>query len=179
MVETIKYNYLVNQHKSKIYSYAYYMLRNRMDADDITQEVFIRIWKNMGLFKLTSARSWIMKTTHNLCLDYLRNRKTALERNRFVDDEEGDDLKDDLNYSPDDAAYYSYMDEHIKAAIARLPENLRSVFIMYEIQGFKYTEISTMLEIPLNSIKVYLLRARKRLQKELAEYKPEEVKNYG
>jgi RNA polymerase sigma-70 factor, ECF subfamily len=81
MIETIKYNILVNKYKNRIYSYAFYMMRNRMDADDITQEVFIRIWKNMGVFSMSSAKSWIMKTTHNLCLDYLRSRKVAVERN--------------------------------------------------------------------------------------------------
>ena len=47
------------------------MLRNKLDADDVTQEVFIRIWNNFEKFDANAAKSWIMKTTHNLCLDYL------------------------------------------------------------------------------------------------------------
>jgi RNA polymerase sigma-70 factor, ECF subfamily len=178
MIETIKYNYLVNQHKSRIYSYAYYMMRNRMDADDVTQEVFIRIWKNMGLFSWTSAKSWIMKTTHNLCLDYLRSRKIKLERSRFIDEEDEDRIKDDFSFTPDDSAHISFLEEDIKGAVLSMPENLRSVFVMYEIEGMKYADISKSLDIPLNSVKVYLLRARKRLQIELLKYKPEEVKKH-
>jgi RNA polymerase sigma-70 factor, ECF subfamily len=177
MIETIKYNYLLSQFKHRIYSYAFYMLRNRMDADDITQEVFIRIWKNMGVFRISSARSWIMKTTHNLCLDYLRNRKISNERTCFVVDEEENKINDKLTYLPDDSAHITFMEEDVSEAIGRLPENLRSVFVLYEIQGFKYVDISKTLGIPLNSVKVYLLRARKKLQMELMKYRPEEVKN--
>jgi RNA polymerase sigma-70 factor, ECF subfamily len=179
MVETIKYNYLINQYKNRIYSYAFYMMRNRMDADDVTQEVFIRIWKNMGVFNLSSARSWIMKTTHNLCLDYLRSRKAAVERSHFVDEENEEIIKDEFTYAPDDSAHYSFIEEDITEAVKRLPEKLRSVFVMYEIQGIKYSDISDILEIPINSVKVYLLRARKKLQMELIKYRPEEVNKYG
>jgi RNA polymerase sigma-70 factor (ECF subfamily) len=60
--------------------------------------------------------------------------------------------------------------EKIKEAIQKLPENLKSIFVLYEIEGFKYREISQILDIPLNSVKVYLLRARKKLQEELKDY---------
>ena len=67
------------------------------------------------------------------------------------------------------------MASKIKEAIQRLPENLRSVFVLYEIEGMKYKEISRALELPLNSVKVYLLRARKKLQEELREYEEQEA----
>jgi RNA polymerase sigma-70 factor, ECF subfamily len=175
MIETIKYNYLINLYKNRIYSYAFYMMRNRMDADDVTQEVFIRIWKNMGVFNMASAKSWIMKTTHNLCLDYLRSRKISVERNKFMDEEVEDEIEIYYNYSPYDSAHAGFLQEDIKAAVMNLPGNLKSVFVMYEIQGFKYADISRTLDIPLNSVKVYLMRARKKLQTELLKYRPEEV----
>ncbi len=56
------------------------MLKNRMDADDITQEVLIKIWKNINQFNILAAKTWIMKTTHNLCIDYLRRRKSELSK---------------------------------------------------------------------------------------------------
>ena len=63
-------------------------------------------------------------------------------------------------------AKYLKINEHIE----ELPENLKSVFVLYEVQGFKYKEISKILDIPINSVKVYLLRARKKLQEGLREY---------
>ncbi|MGA9292903.1 MAG: RNA polymerase sigma factor, partial [Ignavibacteriaceae bacterium] len=61
----------------------------------------------------------------------------------------------------------------LKEAVENLPENLKSIFIMYQMQGMKYKEISMVLDIPINSVKVYLMRARKKLQKDLKEFKNE------
>ena len=66
-----------------------------------------------------------------------------------------------------------FLKNKIKQGISNLPENLKSVFILYELQGFKYKEISETLSMPLNSVKVYLLRARKQMQEELKEYRHE------
>ena len=66
-------------------------------------------------------------------------------------------------------------DEKIKRAIKNLPDNLRSVFVLYELQGMKYKEIGKSLEMPINSVKVYLMRARKQLQLNLKELKLQEV----
>jgi RNA polymerase sigma-70 factor (ECF subfamily) len=63
--------------------------------------------------------------------------------------------------------------DRIESAIDRLPEKLQSVFVLYELQGLKYAQIAEVLEIPLNSVKVYLMRARIHLQKELSDYGPE------
>ena len=63
--------------------------------------------------------------------------------------------------------------ERINNSIKELPDNLKSVFVLYEIEGFKYREISQALNVPLNSVKVYLLRARKKLQEDLREFRYE------
>ena len=68
--------------------------------------------------------------------------------------------------------------EKIHEAIERLPENFKSIFVMYELQGLKYKEISEILNLPLNSVRVYLLRARKKLQEDLREFKHETTENY-
>jgi len=65
--------------------------------------------------------------------------------------------------------------EQISLKIKKLPDNLKSVFVLYEIQGFKYREISKTLDIPINSVKVYLMRARKKLQEEFKSYELHEV----
>ncbi len=168
---SITYKILLKQHKHKIYNYAMYMLRNRMDADDVTQEVFIRIWENIEKFNLNAARAWIMRTTHNLCLDYLRRRKTAMERDVQIDDEFSENywLKDE-NSDPSKETYLNMIQPKINKAIENLPETLKNVFVLYELNGLKYKEISKVLDIPMNSVKVYILRARKKLQEDLKVY---------
>jgi len=172
MLESSKFNFLVEQHKNRIYNYALYMLRNRMDAEDITQEVMIRTWQNINKFNFNAARAWIMRTTHNLCIDYLRKNQLSFQREMPIDSERENYLEDNSNEgNPAKVANKKMIGTKIKSAIENLPEKLKSPFVLYELEGFKYREISKILDIPLNTVKVNLLRARKFLQKELNIYK--------
>lgn len=147
------------------------MTKNRMDAEDVTQDVLIRLWNNMGKFKLPAAGAWIMRTTHNLCIDYLRKQQLYRQRSIFIDEDFEDRIMDNgKENQPEVITQQSINTEKIKAALQKLPENLKSIFVLYEIEGFKYKEISQILDIPLNSVKVYLLRARRKLQEELKDY---------
>lgn len=151
------------------------MLKNKMDAEDVTQEVLIRIWKNLENFNILAAKTWIMKTTHNLCLDYLRKRKNDFSKNPYSVDDISDIIENKDDENPIKKLENKIIEEKIKMKIQELPENLKSVFALYEIQGLKYKEISKALDIPINSVKVYLLRARKQLQEELNKSKLHEV----
>lgn len=142
-----------------------------MDADDATQEVLIKIWENIDKFNILAAKTWIIKTTHNLCVDYLRKRKRHSYKEISVSEEFAEIYSDnESSNNPMIEAHNIIMVEKIKIIIKKLPENLRSVFILYEMQGMKYKEISASLDMPINSVKVYLMRARKKLQEELKEY---------
>lgn len=150
------------------------MLKNRMDADDVTQEVLIRIWKNIHNVNPIATKTWIIKTTNNLCIDYLRKRKSEKVFG-FNEELENNLETNHVEHNPYLRTHIKMVSSKIKEAIQKLPENLRSVFVLYEIQGLKYKEIGKALDIPINSVKVYLLRARKKLQEELKEYETQEV----
>ena len=72
--------------------------------------------------------------------------------------------------NPSDDVHYKIMSEKIKSKIKELPENLRAPFVLYQIHGMKYREISEILDSPINTVKVNILRARKKLQEELKHY---------
>lgn len=171
MLEQPRYRFLIQQYKNRIYTYSLYMLKNKMDADDVTQEVMIRIWKNIDGVNVFAAKTWIMKTTHNLCIDCLRKRSAALNREFEINESLEESIETNRNEdNPYLITHIKIMASKVKEAIQHLPENLRSVFVLYEIQGMRYKEISKTLGVPLNSVKVYLLRARKKLQEELKGY---------
>ncbi len=171
-----RYRFLIQQYKNKIYTYSLYMLKNRMDADDVTQEVMIRIWQNIDKFNILAAKTWIIKTTNNLCIDYLRRRTVAVNREFEIDEFFEDTYSKNHNSeNPYLITHFKMIAPKVKEAIQQLPENLRSVFVLYEIEEMKYKEISKALDLPINSVKVYLLRARKKLQEELKEYEPQEI----
>jgi RNA polymerase sigma-70 factor (ECF subfamily) len=170
-----KFDFLIKQHKNRIYSYSIYMIRNIMDAEDITQEVLIKTWQNIDNFNFLSAKAWMMRTTHNLCIDYLRRNKKIYKHEMQVDESFEEVLLDEsFEIDPVITAERISIKENLNAAIERLPERLKSPFVLYEIQGFKYKEIGDILDIPLNTVKVNIMRARKELQKLLKEY----AKNY-
>jgi RNA polymerase sigma factor (sigma-70 family) len=171
-----RYRFLIQQYKNRIYSYSLYLLKDQMDAEDITQEVMIRIWQNIDKFNFLAAKTWIMKTTNNLCIDYLRRRQVEFARNYTITEEMEEHYgSDKTDHNPYLTTHIKIMASKVREAIEHLPENLRSVFVLYEIQGFKYKEISQTLDMPVNSVKVYLLRARKKLQEELKSYATQEV----
>ena len=171
-----KYQYLIQQYKNNIYGYALYMMKNRMDAEDISQEVLIKIWQNVDKFNILAAKTWIMRTTHNLCIDYLRKRQSSYSREYSIDEEFLESFADSTEENnPLIKTHLKMMTDKIKETIQSLPEKLKSVFVLYEIQGMKYREISKSLDMPLNTVKVNLLRARKKLQEELKHYERQEV----
>jgi len=175
MNNTAKYKFLIQQHKTMIYNYSFYMLKNKMDADDVAQEVLIRIWQNLGKFNMLAAKAWIMRVTHNLCLDYLRKKKNELSRSYFIDEEAEEFISDNVEINnPAIKTHVVMLTSKVKEAIKELPENLRSVFVMYQMQGMKYKEISKTLDLPLGTVKVNLLRARKKLQEGLRHYETQE-----
>lgn len=172
MFKSVKYNYLVKQYKHMIYTYSYYMTRNRMDADDITQDTLIRLWENIELFQEKSTRAWIMRTAHNLCIDLLRRRQKSMVR-EYHPDMDDDDAVENLgtsDESPEMTVHLRLAAEDIKKALENLSDPLRSVFVLYEIEGFKQREIADILKMPEGTVKVDLMRARKRLQMELKSY---------
>ena len=99
-----------------------------------------------------------------------------MQRESYFDDELTEKYIDENSQSnPQVIAHINIMTTKIKEAVKALPENLRSVFVLYEIEGLKYKEISKTLDIPINSVKVYLLRARKKLQEVLKHYETQEI----
>ena len=170
-----KYKILVQRYKDKIFSYAIYMVKNRFDAEDITQEVLIRIWTNINSFKVRSASSYIMRITHNLCIDYLRVRKSTVNKFLAIDEYLENDISTEEYVSPENLSHMNIMSDKINSIIGELPENLKSPFVMYELNGIKYKEISQVLDIPLNSVKVNILRARKKIKEKLKTYERQEV----
>ncbi|PJA98754.1 MAG: hypothetical protein CO128_05700 [Ignavibacteriales bacterium CG_4_9_14_3_um_filter_30_11] len=172
MLKQIKYKSLIKQLKNKIFSYALFMVNNRMDAEDITQEVFIKLWNNFENINLKKAKSWLLSSTHNLSIDYIRKRKNIMSDTMKIN--ENKTSKDpNIMVDPEISYKRNLLKERINNSIKKLPDNLKSVFVLYEIEGFKYKEISKALDVPINSVKVYLLRARKKLQEDLREFRYE------
>ena len=155
-----------------IYSQAYYFSKNAEDAKDITQDVLIKLWHNLDKVPRKTAKSWLMKVTKNLCIDYSR-RKREIVVTTIAVNSNGEKFQleqQDCQSNPEQETINLDLKNCLMNAIHKLPETIRNVIIMREIQDLKYNDIASALEMPINSVKVYLHRGRKLLFKELKPY---------
>lgn len=163
------FHQLVGEERQRIYSFAFYSLKNREDAEDVTQEVLIRLWRHWRRLDHSGIKAWLLRVTRNACCDVARRRRTSAGR---VADSAEDAVLDRVACErPDPQADIETADFQARLTIAlrQLPEPYRSALILRELQELKYDEIAAILEKPLNTIKVYLHRGRKMLREELKE----------
>jgi len=163
MIRELEFNFLCRRHCDEIYRFARSFLGNSADAEDATQEVLLRLWKCLPKVHLFHSRAWIMQMTRNYCLDQIRRRSRGVIQ-AWQSEEVLQDQPDALAPDPGMQADATLIRTHINSALAKLPELHRSVFILYEVNGLRYHEIARTLSLPLNSVKVYLSRARHKLK---------------
>ncbi len=160
-MRTFRFTSIVNQHKDRIFTYSFYFLGNRHDAEDVSQEVLLKAWQHLDEIKIGSAKAWILITTRNLCIDFIRKRKRQGQHITFTAADDTDsEPACPVESSPFEIAHAGSLNDQIAKALLLLPETQRSALIMREIQDLTYQDISKALEIPLNSIKVYIMRGR-------------------
>jgi len=162
MIRELEFKILCQRHSDSIYRYARSLLANEADAEDATQEVLLRLWNHLPSLNLFHIRAWLLRTTRCYCLDQLRRRRSRATPVP-MEEEFLAYLPDELAVSPSQAADSSLRLQQARAALFELPENLRSVFVLHEVNGLRYREIAETLGIPINTVKVYLSRAREKL----------------
>lgn len=164
---------LAEKYAGPVFTYVRYSLRRQEDAEDITQEVLVRLWKNHENIDPARMRSWVMQVARNLVIDSARrNRARAAV---FETMPVGDSAVACVAApgAPDQETERRELRVVLEDAIAALSEPYRSIVVMREIQGLSYEEVADGLNMPLGTIKVYLHRARRRLretvQKEMGQ----------
>jgi RNA polymerase sigma-70 factor (ECF subfamily) len=162
MIRELEFKILCERHSDEIYRYARALLANQTDAEDATQEVLLRLWRRLPRLNPFNLRAWLLQTTRCYCLDQIRRRAHPAAP-LCLEDGVLEDQADELAVNPSLATDSRLRLEQAHEALLQLPENLRSVFVLYEVNGLRYREIATTLGIPINSVKVYLSRARERL----------------
>jgi len=162
------YQQVVSEHRDRIFTFAFYTLRHREDAEDVTQDVLIRLWRFRRRLDEGRVGAWLSRVTRNACYDVTRRRKVR----RAVhpsDPEPQLERAVDRAPTPERSAEATEFRHHLEAALRTLDEPYRSIVILREIQHLSYQEIAEALDRPLNTIKVYLHRARRMLRHALVE----------
>ena len=158
----------VDRFGQKVYSVAYHFTLNREDAEELSQEIFLKTFENLhrydGTFPLVA---WLLSLSRNLCIDRYRRRKRE-KSFRFV----SDDAVLPLLKSDDDPATAALRKERTQmlfAALAEIPEDLAEILILRDLNGLAYEEIGKALDLPDGTVKSRLFRARAEVARKIRE----------
>ncbi|MCL4449211.1 MAG: sigma-70 family RNA polymerase sigma factor [Actinobacteria bacterium] len=179
MADPAQFTDLAMGYMSSLYSSALRMTRNAADAEDLLQDTYLKAYRAFSDFEVgTNLRAWLYKILINTFINSYRYNKRHPE---FATDiEEIENLyfykkiagvkTEHENKSAEDEVLERFTDQDIKTAVESLPEQFRIVFLLADIEGFSYREISEIMEIPPGTVMSRLWRGRKLLQKALHKY---------
>ena len=159
---------VVREHSARVYRLAYRLSGNAQDAEDLTQDTFIRVFRSLASYQPGTFEGWLHRITTNLFLDMVRRR----QRIRF------DALPDDTEKlagsapSPEQVYTDTHLDPQIQAALAALQPEFRAAVVLCDIEGLTYEEIAATLGIKLGTVRSRIHRGRVQLREALAHLDP-------
>lgn len=159
---------IVENHKRLVAHIVFRMVRREADREDLCQDVFVKVYRNLGGFKFEARLStWIARIAHNTCLNFLEKKKALLYGDLTGDENEGLEAVASGELDPAQMAQAGDLSRRLLNEIAKLPAHFRSILTLYHMEEMTYTEISDLLQLPDGTVKSYLFRARKMLKKRL------------
>jgi RNA polymerase sigma factor (sigma-70 family) len=160
---------IVREHSARVYRLAYRLTGNQHDAEDLTQEVFVRVFRSLSSYTPGTFEGWLHRITTNLFLDQARRK----QRIRFdgLPDDAGDRLPG-RDPGPERAWEHNNLDHDVQAALDALPPDFRAAVVLCDIEGLSYEEIAATLDVKLGTVRSRIHRGRALLRAELSHRRP-------
>ena len=160
---------VVENHSDRVFRLAYRLTGNRPDAEDLTQEVFVRVFRSLDSYTPGTFEGWLHRITTNLFLDGARRK----QRIRFdaLSDERAARLQS-ASPAPDAAYADQRFDDDIESALATLPPDFRAAVVLCDVEGLTYEEIAEIMDAKLGTVRSRIHRGRGMLRKALAHRAP-------
>ncbi|MET9530650.1 MULTISPECIES: RNA polymerase sigma factor SigE [unclassified Streptomyces] len=161
---------IVSTHSGRVYRLAYRLTGNQHDAEDLTQEVFVRVFRSLSTYTPGTFEGWLHRITTNLFLDMVRRK----QRIRF--DALGDDAAERLpsrEPSPQQVFHDTHFDADVQQALDTLAPEFRAAVVLCDIEGLSYEEIAATLGVKLGTVRSRIHRGRSHLRKALKHRSPE------
>jgi RNA polymerase sigma-70 factor (ECF subfamily) len=166
--DTNAFSQLVDRYKDLVYTLAIRMLKHREEAEEVAQDTFIKVFKSLDKFKGDSKFStWIYRVTYNTCLDNLKKNKKHI--NDVAIDEFTHNKLDTIDNALDNIINKE-RSQLIKNCINQLPEDSSALLTLFYFEELSLDEISKIINVESNTVKVKLHRARKKLAVILEQY---------
>lgn len=170
------FNEIVSRYKNKVYNYICRMVGAGPDAEDLTQETFVRAYMHIKSFQSrASLNTWLFRIATNVCIDFSRKQArganmTGSLRSENEDDEEAEIDLPDSRFDPPAILLNKELMAYLDRALRALPEKLRTVVLLHDVEGLAYEEIAAVVDCPLGTVKSRLFNARKALRTRLLPY---------
>jgi RNA polymerase sigma-70 factor (ECF subfamily) len=171
--DQLAWDQIVQQHKRKVFNIAYKFTGKHDEAEDLTQDVFLKIFKSLHTFdRRANFQTWLVSVSRNLCIDHYRSvRKERETIDRDVDP--GDLTPASTTASPFAALEQRDRVELLKKAMDQLPPTLRSAVLLRDIQELSYQEIADRLHLPEGTVKSRINRGRTELARQIRRLRDE------
>ncbi len=165
---------IVREYQRLVNHIVYRMVPDEWDREDICQDVFVKVYRNLDKFRGESRLStWIGRIAANRCIDFLQAKKLKIDPTPI---EETITLADESNPGPETASVQRNLTEILKKEIETIPNPYRTVLTLFHLDELTYEEIGSVLDMPGGTVKSYLFRARKKLRERLSSrYSIEEL----
>ena len=166
---TQMFSRLIDSYKNMVYNLAYRMSNNSQEAEDISQEAFLRAYQSLSRFNPSYKFStWIYQITLNIIRDRFKKKElnyVSLDAPVETDDSEFYSQPADLTNNPEEIVTQKENIQAIQKAIYSLPLKYREIVVLRHLQDLSYIEIANILKLPTGTVKVRLYRAREQLRK--------------
>ncbi len=179
----LDFDQLVRRHQKQAYNIAYRMTGNHADAEDLTQEAFVRAYRFFGNYRRDwPFDNWLYKIMSNLFVDTLRRKPKARAQSLDQPLEFGDKNDEMFLEIPDSASnperimLSQELDSHIQRAMNCLPADFRMTVVLADIEGLSYEEISEAMKCSLGTVRSRLHRGRKMLREKIVVFQKEDAK---
>ena len=159
---------VVREHSARVYRLAYRLSGNPQDAEDLTQETFVRVFRSLADFSPGTFEGWLHRITTNLFLDMVRRR----QRIRFDALPEDTERLPGTAPSPEQVYSDTHLDPQVQAALDALPPEFRVAVVLCDIEGLTYEEIAATLGVKLGTVRSRIHRGRDQLRQALAHLAP-------
>ena len=163
---------IVEQHSARVYRLAYRLTGNPHDAEDLTHDVFVRVFRSLHSYQPGTFEGWLHRITTNVFLDKMR-RKQRIRFDSLPEDAAG--RLPSREKGPEQTYHDSRFDDDVQRALDALTPEFRAAVVLCDIEGLSYEEISATLGVKLGTVRSRIHRGRAQLRESLAHRAPETV----
>ncbi len=161
--EKRRFEEYVLPHLDAAFNLSRWLLRDKSNAEDATQEAILRAYRFFGTYRTGDARAWLLQIVRNYCYTWLRKNRPQEDTSVFEEDLMPSDAP-----SPEALAIASHDRERVSRALEELPTHFREIFVLRELEGCSYKEIAAITSHPIGTVMSALARARKQLKDALS-----------